>query len=125
MNIILEPSLTQDIREKYLLLELDSFVIQGLSAPIKSFCVLDRCSEQETTNTKQWIDLHGNLMPEFRKRNWNYVEQAIEHLKGKWGGMLDSFYAEIKQRVSELRDTELDDDWDGSIRKPESTPGAE
>lgn len=125
MNIILEPSLTQDIREKYLLLELDSFVIQGLSAPIKSFCVLDRCSEQETTNIKQWVDLHGNLMPEFRKRNWNYVEQSIEHLKGQWGGMLDSFYAEIEQRVSELRDTELDDDWDGSIKKPESTPGAE
>lgn len=115
MNILLEPQISDDIREKFLLLELDSFRVPDTTDPVRAYCLVEPFDVDEMSIMQQFIDLHGNLMPNFRKQNWNYVEQAIEHLMGRWGNQLDSFYQELLSRVTDLREQTLDADWDGTI----------
>jgi hypothetical protein len=55
------------------------------------------------------------MMLEYRQRNWNYCEQALEHLLGKWCGELDSFYQELSTRIAQLKETKLSDDWTGIV----------
>jgi len=115
MNILLEPQITADMRERYLLLELDSFRVAPREEPIASYCLLDRLDLGEMLVMQQYLDLHSNLMPNYRQRNWNYVEQAIDHLHGRWNHQLDSFYDTIRQRVRDLQANDPAEDWDGVI----------
>ena len=115
MNIILESQITDDIKSKYMLLELDTFRIKDKDQPITAFCLVDPMDIDEMMECQQFVDLHSNLTPNYRKQNWNYVEQAIEHLHGRWSGQLDSFYDELIARVGRLRQQAPDDSWDGII----------
>ncbi len=115
MNIILESQVTEQVKDKYILLELDSFRLKPGADPMPAYCILDQLSLDEMLVMQQYLDLHANLMPNYRKRNWNYVEQAIEHLMGRWNSQLDSFYIEVSNRVSGFRKQEPDVHWDGVI----------
>lgn len=115
MNIVLESQLTADIRQKYLLLELDSFWLPDHHTPVAAYCLLEPLAPDQMIETQQFVELHGNLMHSYRKKNWNYVEQAIGYLMGRWNGQLDSFYQEVLQRVIQLRDQDLDSTWDGVV----------
>ncbi len=69
----------------------------------------------EMTGMDRNLELHANLIRNYRLRNWNYCVDAIEHLKGRWNGELDSFYDSLLERISHLQNTELDSAWTGII----------
>jgi hypothetical protein len=117
MNIILDSDITPEIRSRYLLLELDTMRLASGSLPVRAYCVLEHLDMQEMMVMSQYLDLHNNLMHNYRSKNWNYVEQAIEHLQGRWARQLDTFYADLLQRVHVLRDQDLPESWDGIIEK--------
>jgi hypothetical protein len=66
-------------------------------------------------NIDQTVELHNNLVRNYGLRNWNYCVDAIEHLRGRWNGELDSFYDSIIERVDTLRESNLGDDWNSTI----------
>jgi hypothetical protein len=43
--------------------------------------------------------LHENLIEELKKENYKFCLDAIDHLLGKFGGELDSFYTIIQERA--------------------------
>jgi hypothetical protein len=61
--------------------------------------------------------LHENLIKNLALKNWDFCEQAIEQLMGKWGGELDTFYEDIRSRVNRLKTLTLDDSWTPVIPK--------
>jgi hypothetical protein len=61
--------------------------------------------------------MHVNLIRNYGQRRWNYCEQAIEQLMGKWGSELDSFYIELAARIANLKTQTLNDTWSGIIEK--------
>jgi len=50
-------------------------------------------------NLESDIRLHENLIEQLKLKNYQFCLDAIEHLLGKFGGELDSFYVIIKQRA--------------------------
>ena len=56
-------------------------------------------------------------MENYRKKDWNYCEQAIEHLRGFWGGDTDTFYDSLLVRIKEYQQKELPDNWSGIVEK--------
>jgi hypothetical protein len=61
--------------------------------------VVEQIPITELSTVESLKDLHANLITNYAKQDWNYCEQAIEHLMGKWGGEVDSFYMELKTRT--------------------------
>jgi hypothetical protein len=98
-------------------LELDTFFQPGLTDPITAYAVLENTSIPfpEIPVVEKHRELHNTMMLEYRRRNWNYCVQALEHLVGKWGGELDSFYEELSNRISQLQEANLPDDWTGIV----------
>lgn len=117
MKVIFGKEAVESISDRMTLLELDTFFQPGLVEPITAYAVVDNqsISLQEIPTLENFKNLHNNLMAEYRKKNWNYCEQAIEHLQGRWKGELDSFYEEMLQRIDRLKETKLNDDWNGII----------
>ena len=114
MNIILGEDNLTGIDEKYMVLELDTIRVRDRD-PIKAFCLIEKMPVGEMFSAENFRELHSNLIANYRLRNWNYCEQAIEHLLGKWNGELDTFYLDLVTRVKQHRESPPGDDWDGTI----------
>ena len=119
MNIIFGDNVAEQAREKYTVLELDTFVFEQKDITATAYAVVDQVPLMEMINIENFKTLHANLMLEYRKRNWKYCEDAIEHLRGKWNGDLDTFYTELHERMQTFKDQLLPDDWNGTIARSE------
>ena len=117
MNIVLGKESIEDIQDKHIILELDSFYLQGSDEPITAYGIVEKMPIEQIASADQFRELHNNMMKNYRLRNWQYVEDALEHLIGKWFGEYDSFYNELSQRVQSLKSQDLDPSWDGIIKK--------
>jgi len=115
MNIIFGDNVAELAREKYTVLELDTFLIEDQDQTATAYAIVEKIPLLEMTNLPHYQDLHENLMREYRKRNWKYCEDAIGHLRGRWSTELDSFYSELQQRIQNLKTQSLDDSWTGAI----------
>ena len=106
----------EQIKEKYLTLELDTVDVKG--EKIVAYAVIDNSliPLDEISKLQESIDLHANLIKNYNKRNWNYCEQAIEHLVGKFKGEIDSFYKDLLIRIEQLKEIDLPNDWSGEIK---------
>jgi hypothetical protein len=117
MNIILGRENVEQAQEKYTVLELDTLLINGAADPVTAYCLIEQVPIDQISGMDQFRDLHNNLMKNYRLQNWKFCEDAIEHLRGQWGGELDSFYTEMDQRIAQLKQQVLDDSWTGTIVK--------
>ena len=117
MNIIIDPAQIDDYREKYTVLELDTIRIVPGNKEVTAYCVVETIPIIELPLTESKKDLHANLLKEYRKRNWNFCQQAIDHLMGSWNKELDSFYDDLRNRINMFTDNAPADDWDGIVEK--------
>lgn len=116
MNIILGSENLQQISDKYTVLELDTFVVQS-GKSVTAYCVLENVMLVDYLQIDNLCDLHANLMKNYKIKNWNFCEQALEHLRGRWNGQLDSFYLELAQRINDLKQADLPTTWKGELIK--------
>jgi hypothetical protein len=115
MNIIFKENLPST-GQKYTVLDLDTFVLADGSLHT-ACCVVENIPISELANSENFKELHANLIKNYALKNWNYCEQAIEQLMGKWGGEVDSFYAELKTRIDDLKKNNVPDSWTPVIHK--------
>lgn len=120
MNIILGDINQSEISDKYIILTLDTFKISGADEPVKSFCILEDIPIADLMQVEALRDLHENLIKNYGLRNWNYCEQALEHLMGRWDGQIDSFYENLSQRVISYKQHEPGPDWSPVINRQAS-----
>jgi hypothetical protein len=117
MNIIFGTEMAQQAQERYTVLELDTLNLMQTDESVTAYCLVETIPIEEMPAVESLKELHQNLMVEYRKRNWRYCEDAIAHLTGKWRGELDSFYGELHQRITNLKQTDLPEDWTGQLEK--------
>lgn len=115
MKVIFGKQVAEAVDDRMTVLELDTFFQPGLPEPVTAYAVLENTTipYPEIPHMEKTRELHNTMMTEYRNRNWAYCEQAIEHLLGKWGGEVDSFYDELSTRVAQLKNTKLPSDWTG------------
>jgi hypothetical protein len=116
MNIIFGNNEVEQLRDKYIVLELDTITIKS-SKPIITYCVIENLPIDEMPRVENYKKIHAELMENYRKRNWDFCIQAIEKLMGFWGKQIDSFYKILLARVAGYKVAEPDDNWTGIIPK--------
>lgn len=114
MNIIFGTSEAEKLNDKYIVLELDTITIKN-GAPITAYCIVENLPLSKLTEADPYRDLHRNLMENYRARNWNFCEQAIEKLMRFWGDDMDTFYHSLQQRLDEYKVNEPDDSWSSIV----------
>lgn len=115
MNIIFAGPEVEELRKKYTVLELDTFRMPPDGQCITAYALLENVPINEMHRIAEFADLHRNLIQEYKKRNWRYCEDAIEHLLPCWNGELKSFYEILHQRILLLKTQTLGDDWQGYV----------
>lgn len=115
MNIIFGA--VDDLSDRFTVLELDTFKQNITADPITAYCVIDVIPLGDFPLADAHKKIHADLISAYKHKHWNYCEQAIEQLTGKWNGDLDTFYADLLSRVQEHQEHGVPDDWDGILLK--------
>ena len=99
MNIIFGRENAEKLREKYTVLDLEKLVVEGKEVEV--FCLIpaEKIALPDLPQLEQWIKLHEDFLNGYHKKEYNYCRQCIEHLTGKFGGEVDSFYSIISERI--------------------------
>jgi hypothetical protein len=116
LNIIFGKQEADELRKKYIVLELDTITIKN-SAPTPVYCVVENISIEQLTKAENYIKMHADLIENYKNRNWDFCQQTIEQLMGFWGGQVDSFYEILNARLAEYKENEPDESWTGIIHK--------
>lgn len=98
MNIIVGTDQAESmLKAGMLVLELETLEDKGGTA----YCVVpaDKIHPSELSELAQFIQLHKDMVAGLNRGENPYVLSAIEHLKGKFGGELDTFYLYIEQKL--------------------------
>jgi len=107
MQLIFGRENAEKLREKYTVLELETVQKDGVSLEV--FCLIpgEKMGLAELPQAAQWIKLHEDFVHGYQTEQYNYCLQCIEHLRGKFGGEVDTFYDEIERRInSQQQETE-------------------
>jgi hypothetical protein len=117
MHIIFGKDEALQLEKKYTVLELDliQFGQDGPVAP--AYCVIENISIPDLPRVASMRVLHENLISNYRDRDWKYCLDAMEHLQGFWGGELDSFYQNLRDRVQPFLDNPPPKSWSPIIQK--------
>ena len=117
MQVIFGDEQKELVGDRFTLLELDTFMQEGMPKPITAYAVIgaDDLKLPDLFGIESLSKVHNTMLQEYRKKNWEFCRQAMEHLKGQWNGSLDSFYDILSTRISELEQSKLDANWDGIL----------
>jgi hypothetical protein len=119
MLVVFGKDTAEKLKERMTLLELDTFMQEGLLEPVTAYAVIEiqDITLQELPQLENMTLLHNTMWTEYRAKRFGFCEQAMEHLRGKWKGTLDSFYDEFGARIQQLKNDTLSEDWTGIIYK--------
>ena len=98
MNIIFSRQVAEELKQKYTVLELETFEVEGKI--LETFCVVspESIGVQDLPVLDKQIELHEQFVLHLKKKDYAFCRTAAEHLVGKFGGELDSFYTTVLER---------------------------
>ena len=98
MNIIVGREHADQLKEKYTVLELEKFTRNDIL--IEAYCVIpaDKINLADMMTLESDQRLHAEFIEANSRQDWERMRELDEHLHGKFGGELDSFYEEILSR---------------------------
>ena len=89
----------EKLREKYAVLDLETLIVEGKEMEV--FCLIpaEKIALPDLPQLENWVKLHNDFLHGYETKQYNYCRQCIEHLTGKFGGEVDTFYEEILKRI--------------------------
>jgi hypothetical protein len=117
MHIIFGKDEALELENKYTVLELDLIKIGSEGPVVPAYCVVENISILDLPKIESMKNLHNNLISNYRKKEWKYCQDALEHLLGFWGGEVDSFYQTLNQRLDNYIKQDPGPDWSPIIVK--------
>ena len=100
MQVIFTRKVADELRDKYTVLELETFDVQG--TPLETFCVVsaDKIPLGELPELETLVKKHHEFLEQYLAKNYQFCKDVSEQLLGKFGGEVDSFYEEILKRIN-------------------------
>ena len=114
MHIIFGSAI-EEIPNSFTVLELDTFRMVKENRTDTAYCVVEKIPLTEFTTLDAYKKIHADLVQYYKQRQWEYCENAIEGLMGRWNGELDTFYTDLLRRVIGYKENEPPADWDGTL----------
>lgn len=119
MNIIFGDQ-EFSLNDGYIVLELDQFRMPDDSTA-RAWAVVGNLPVHEFPTLEHFRTLHSDMIRGFRNQHWDYVQEAVGQLMGRWNHELDTFYQSILDRVGAYRAAPPPPDWDGSFGSTDYT----
>jgi hypothetical protein len=117
MNIIFDIENVDTIKNSSVVLELDTFYFTKLDKTLTAYCVIDNIKITDFDKIEQNQKCHAELIEAYKQKDFKLCQNLLEHLLGAFDGEIDSFYAELQQRIQCLKEKDLDTHWSGVLNR--------
>lgn len=99
MQIIWNQEAADRLKNSHTVLELETFEVKG--APVTTYCVVsaEQIPLEELPTLSNYVELHAGFIRAMKDSDYKLCSDVAEHLVGKFGGELDSFYEIILERL--------------------------
>jgi adenylate cyclase len=111
VKMIIGERTAELVREYYSLAELDCIAVKGKTKGVRIFTVVNG-----TAIDRAYLKTHADFIKQYRYQNWDSALNYLQILRGAFKGELDEYYQMMKERITELRETDLPRNWDGVYR---------
>ena len=111
MQIIFDEKLVPELREKYVVLELDTVKQPKMAAPITLYALIETIEFDKISRLPELCQQHQTMIEAYKNSKWDDAKFNAYALKGSWRGELDEFYESVISTVDELSQTNTI--WDG------------
>ena len=118
MNIIFGTEQAEKLRERFTVLELDTFTFGNCGPDVTAYCVMEGIPMDKLPLIESWQRLHEALIKNYQQRNWAYCQTLIEQLTDAWNSEMNSFYDEIQVRLDCLIEENPGEEWTPVIERP-------
>jgi len=100
MQMIFNRTLAEELANRYIVLELEPHIVQD--GVLETFCVVEgeKIPLTEVTMLEHWKKLHKEFVQANKDKNGKLCRDLAEHLVGKFGGEVDSFYEIVVGRYT-------------------------
>ena len=79
------------------MLELETFKLKDSN--VKTYCVVTNIPFDELPELENLKKLHQSFIDAYNNGDYQFCNDAIEYLRGKFGGDLDTFYNTIFDKI--------------------------
>jgi hypothetical protein len=98
MQIIWDQTAVDALKKTHTILELETFDVNGQA--VTAYCVVPAEKIMyELPLLDRYKELHSGFVRAYYEKNYMLCQDIAEHLIGKFGGELDTFYQEILSRI--------------------------
>jgi hypothetical protein len=99
MQLIFGHDIAAQLREQHTVLELETVTKDGVTLEV--YCVIpaDKINLVELPQLEHNVKLHQAFVDAYKSQDFKICKDLFEHLIGKFGGEVDSFYHEILGRI--------------------------
>jgi adenylate cyclase len=115
VRIVIGALTAEKIKDEYFVLELDCIAVKGKTQGVNIFTVLETDSNS-MVEYLQTRELHDLMLAHYREQKWSSALNLLEKLKGEFDSNMDHYYDMMIERIGELREANLPNDWDGVYR---------
>ena len=100
MQIIWNQEAADRLKNSHTVLELETIDVAGYGA-VTAYCVVppEKLFAAGFSNLERYVELHNGFIAALKANNYQLCTDIGEHLKGAFGGELDTFYDEILKRT--------------------------
>ena len=114
--IVLGPVTAERIGDEYFTLPLDCIAVKGKKDGVNISTVFYNPPREQKPFWEHDRDVHGIMLDYYRKQEWKKAIALVEALKGKFNGNMDQYYDLWLERIEEMQNAGLPEDWDGVYR---------
>jgi hypothetical protein len=105
MQIIFDEKLVPELRERYVILELDTVIQPGMEKPMTLYALIDNIDLNTIPKMDSLTKQHQELIDVYKSGKWDSTEFIANSLKGSWRGELDEFYDMVLETARFYRTT--------------------
>ena len=111
VRIILGQRTAELVKGFYNLIELDEIAVKGKSQGVKIYTIV-----KTKHINKVYAKEHAEFLHHYRRQHWDKAIEYIRVLEKAFDGELGYYYHMMEERIAELRNANLDYNWDGVYR---------
>lgn len=115
--IVLGPITAERLGNEYFTLELDCIAVKGKKDGVNIFTVFYN-PKNEVDKVKWGVakEHHELMLDCYRQQKWATAIKLVNDLKGEFNGQMDDYYDIWLERIEEMKNANLPEDWDGVFR---------